>query len=60
MNVAKFLREVRSEGNKVTWSGWEGTRSMTVFVFVFCIITAAFLLLADWAARSLIQGVLGV
>ena len=60
MNIMKFMREVRAEGNKVTWSSWPATRSMTIFVFVFCILTAAFLLLADWVARSVIQGVLGV
>lgn len=43
----KFMRDVRAEGNKVTWPGLKQTRTMTIMVFVLVVIIGLYLLLVD-------------
>ncbi len=43
----KFMRDVRAEGNKVSWPDLKQTRSMTIMVLVLVIFIALFLLLVD-------------
>lgn len=52
-----FIRQVRAEGNKVTWTSRQETIAATIMVIVMSIIVALFLFLADqiigWAVRMI-------
>ena len=55
----KFMQEVRSEGEKVTWPTRRETAITTVMVFVMVFIASIFFLLADMAIRFVVGLVLG-
>ncbi len=55
---AQFLREVRVELKKVTWSNRKQTAASTVVVIVLVFIIAAFLGLVDFSLSKLVQIVL--
>lgn len=59
-NPAKFVREVRTEMNKVSWPTRKETTISTVMVLVLTVIAALFFLLVDWAVSSLVQVFLGL
>lgn len=42
-----FLRQVRAEGNKVTWTSRQETIQATIFVVIMSILIAIFLFLTD-------------
>lgn len=42
-----FLRQVRAEGNKVTWTSRQETIQATIFVLIMSILIAIFLFLTD-------------
>lgn len=42
-----FLAQVRSEGNKVTWTTRQETIQATIFVIIMSIVLALFLFAAD-------------
>ena len=44
---AQFLREVRAEGRKVTWTGRKEVWITSVMVFIMVILAAIFLQLVD-------------
>lgn len=52
-----FARQVRAEGNKVTWTSRQETIAATIMVVIMSIIVALFLFLADqvisWAVSSI-------
>ena len=56
----KFLQEVRTEGEKVTWPTRRETAITTAMVFVMVAIAAVFFLLADQVMRMVVTLVLGV
>ena len=56
----KFLQEVRSEVNKVTWPTRRETMITTAMVFVMVAVSSVFFLLADQIIRMLVTFVLGV
>jgi len=56
----KFLQEVRSEAEKVTWPTRRETLVTTIMVFVMVAVTAVFFLVADQIIRIVITFVLGV
>jgi preprotein translocase subunit SecE len=56
----KFLQEVRSETEKVTWPTRRETMITTAMVFVMVAVAAIFFLLADQVIRLFIKLVLGV
>ena len=45
---AQFLREVRAEGRKVTWTSRKETWITSVMVFIMVIIAAIFFLTVDY------------
>ncbi len=55
----KFLQEVRSETEKVTWPTRRETAITTAMVFVMVAVSAVFFLLADQAIRIFITTILG-
>jgi preprotein translocase subunit SecE len=56
----KFLQEVRSETNKVTWPSRRETMITTAMVFVMVAVSSVFFLLADQVIRVVVTFVLGV
>lgn len=42
-----FFRQVRAEGNKVTWTTLQETRAATIMVLIMVVIAAAFLFTVD-------------
>jgi preprotein translocase subunit SecE len=56
----KFLQEVRSETQKVTWPTRRETMVTTAMVFVMVAIAAIFFLLADQVMRFVVTFVLGI
>ena len=56
----KFLQEVRSETDKVTWPTRRETAITTIMVFVMVTITAILFLVADQVIRIAITFILGI
>jgi preprotein translocase subunit SecE len=56
----KFLQEVRSEGEKVTWPTRRETAVTTAMVFVMVAIASVFFLVADQIVRIFVTFVLGI
>jgi preprotein translocase subunit SecE len=56
----KFLQEVRSEVQKVTWPTRRETGITTAMVFVMVAIASVFFLVADQIIRVVITFVLGL
>jgi preprotein translocase subunit SecE len=56
----KFLQEVRSEAEKVTWPSRRETMITTAMVFVMVAVTSVFFLVADQVMRFVVTLILGV
>jgi preprotein translocase subunit SecE len=56
----KFLQEVRSETQKVTWPTRRETAITTLMVFIMAAAAAVFFLIADQIIRFAVTLVLGV
>jgi preprotein translocase subunit SecE len=48
INPARFLREVRAEARKVTWTSWKETWITSVMVGIMVVLTALFFFGVDW------------
>ncbi len=57
-NPAQFLREVRAEARKVTWTSWKETWITSVMVAIMVVLTALFFSALDAALGLLMHGVL--
>ncbi len=55
----KFLRQVRTEANKVTWTTRQETIASTIMVMIMVVIVAAFLFAVDTVWSFLIPLVTG-
>ncbi|UTD28669.1 preprotein translocase subunit SecE [Bradyrhizobium sp. WD16] len=56
----KFLQEVRSEANKVTWPSRRETVITTIMVFVMVAVASVFFFAADQLIRILVTYILGI
>jgi preprotein translocase subunit SecE len=56
----KFLREVRSETEKVTWPTRRETMITTLMVFIMSGLAAIFFFVSDQVIRYLVTLVLGI
>ncbi|MBZ0229673.1 MAG: preprotein translocase subunit SecE [Bauldia sp.] len=56
----KFIQEVRSETDKVTWPTRRETAVTTVMVFVMVAVASVFFLVADQIIRFAVTFVLGI
>jgi preprotein translocase subunit SecE len=56
----KFLQEVRTEGQKVTWPTRRETTITTAMVFVMVAVASVFFLIADQIMRFIVTLVLGI
>jgi preprotein translocase subunit SecE len=59
-NPFKFLQEVRTETEKVTWPTRRETLITTAMVFVMVLVASIFFLVADQLIRFLVTLVLGI
>jgi preprotein translocase subunit SecE len=57
-NLFKFLQEVRSETQKVTWPSRRETAITTAMVFVMVTVASIFFLVADQLMRFVVTMVL--
>ncbi len=56
----KFLQEVRTETEKVTWPTRRDTAITTAMVFVMVLVASIFFLIADQIIRLFVTFVLGI
>jgi preprotein translocase subunit SecE len=56
----KFLQEVRTEAQKVTWPSRRETVVTSAMVFVMVAVSSIFFLLADQVMRFIVTLVLGI
>jgi preprotein translocase subunit SecE len=56
----KFMQEVRTEAQKVTWPTRRETMVTTAMVFVMVAVISVFFLVADQIMRLLVTFVLGI
>ena len=56
----KFLQEVRTEGDKVTWPTRRETLITTIMVFVMVAATSIFFTVSDQLIRIIITFILGI
>lgn len=59
-NIAQFSREVKQEGQKVTWPTRKETTTTTFVVFVMIAIFSLILLLSDWVISAAIEFILNL
>jgi preprotein translocase subunit SecE len=43
----QFIREVRAEARKITWTSWRETWITSIMVFIMVVVTALFFLVVD-------------
>jgi preprotein translocase subunit SecE len=58
INPVRFLREVRAEARKVTWTSWKETWITSVMVGIMVILTAFFFFAVDWILGIGVGGLL--
>ncbi len=56
----KFLQEVRTETQKVTWPSRRETAITTIMVFIMAAAAAVFFLFADQLIRFVVTMILGI
>ena len=56
----KFLQEVRTEGDKVTWTTRRETLITTIMVFVMVAVASIFFTVSDQIIRIAITFILGI
>jgi len=54
----QFLREVRAEARKITWTSWKETWITSVMVGIMVVLTAAFFFGVDWILGLAINALL--
>jgi len=57
-NPAEFIKEVRAEARKITWTSWKETWITSVMVFIMVVVTAVFFLVVDASIAALMQQIL--
>lgn len=60
LNPGKFLQEVRSETNKVSWPSRREVVITTIMVFVMVAVSSVFFFAADQIIRILVTFILGI
>jgi preprotein translocase subunit SecE len=60
VSPVQFLREVRAEARKVTWTSWKETWITSVMVGIMVFMTAIFFFAIDWIMGLGISAVLKV
>lgn len=60
MNPAKFIREVRSEAQRVVWPTRRETLVSSAMVAVVAVIAALIFFVTDWIISSGVTAILGL
>ena len=60
INPAKFVREVRTEMDKVTWPKRKETTVSTIMVLGLATVAATFFVLVDWVISTAVRAVIGI
>ncbi len=60
LNPGKFLQEVRTETNKVSWPSRREVVITTIMVFVMVAVSSVFFFAADQIIRILVTFILGI
>ena len=60
MNIVQFFREVKQEGQKVTWPSRKEVVTTSIIVFIMILILSLVLLVSDWTISSTIEFILGL
>lgn len=55
-----FVRQVRAEGNKVTWTTRQETIQATIFVVIMSVLIALFLFSADALISLAVKTITGI
>lgn len=55
-----YMRQVRAEGSKVTWTSRPETIASTIMVIIFSVIIAIFLFIVDLGINSVIKMITGL
>ncbi len=55
-NPARFFREVRQEGERVTWTSRKETIITTIMVFIMVVLAALFFLAVDFVLSNIVRG----
>ncbi|MEM1151374.1 MAG: preprotein translocase subunit SecE [Pseudomonadota bacterium] len=55
-----YMRQVRAEGSKVTWTSRQETIAATIMVIIMSILVALFLFLADQVIGWLVRMITGL
>ena len=50
-SLPEFLRQVRSEAEKVSWTSWKETRISTMMVLVMVVVMSIFFLVVDQTVK---------
>ena len=58
-NPAQFVRQVRQEINRITWSSRRETMYASLSVFVMALIASLFFFLVDLLLSNIVQFLLG-
>ncbi|MFN3857443.1 MAG: preprotein translocase subunit SecE [Caulobacter sp.] len=56
----EFLRQVRAEGRKITWTSRKETWITTVMVFIMVVIAAIFFFIVDYGLSNIVRLVLSL
>jgi preprotein translocase subunit SecE len=59
-NPIRFVREVRQEGRKVTWTTWNETLVTSIMVFIMVAIASLFFFLVDFGFSNLVKFLLSL
>jgi len=57
-SIPEFIRQVRAEARKITWTSRKETWITSVMVFIMVIMAAVFFLIVDWALSNGVAKVL--
>ena len=55
-----FFRQVRAEGNKVTWTSRQETIQATIFVVILSILIALYLFAGDFVINMVVKAITGL
>ncbi len=58
VSPVQFLREVRAEARKVTWTSWKETWITSVMVGLMVVFTALFFFTVDWGLGLIVSQIL--
>jgi preprotein translocase subunit SecE len=59
-SLPQFVREVRAEARKITWTSWKETWITSLMVFIMVVITGLFFMIVDGSLSWIMQSLLNL